>query len=74
MATIFRAWLLKIIMNVVHKMEANVYHEEYAYLEDRWAVKKQDNSLPDEVSSYFLSLGPASVWIPAYILIGLNWN
>lgn len=61
-------------MNGVQKMEANVYHEEYAYLEDRWAIKKQDNPVPAEASSYFLSLGAASVWMPAHILIGLNWN
>lgn len=73
MTTIFRPWILKIIMNVVHKMVANVYHI-YAYLEYRWAVKKQDNPVLAEVSSYFLSLGPASVQIPAHNLLGLNWN
>lgn len=31
----YRPWILKVIMNGVQKMEANVYHEEYAYLEDR---------------------------------------
>lgn len=68
------AIIIKIIMNVVQKMAANVYHEEYAYLEYTWVIKKQDNPVPAEASSYFFSLGPASVWMPAHILIGLNWN
>lgn len=55
-------------------MEANVYLEEYASKKDRWVIKKQDNPVPAEASSYFLFLGAASGWMPARIWIGLNWD